>query len=209
MSSSRRTSTAEFKQEAVLLVTQQGLSLAEAARRLGIPANLLRTWTRFFETIGPPGTEHGTLLPLIRKEWNPEKEWTCDGAPLSDRLDDIVAIGDAASGDGGTLQAKALLRACPKMPVSTRALVRVVPVPRKKLTSFRVSRQLVRVPAEGGREQRGEIRGQAFSRGRGEVAETVAIPITVLPSRERSWPADAGKRTETFASWHESNNGIL
>lgn len=54
MSSSRRTDTAEFKQEAVLLVSRQGLSLAEAARRLGIHANLLRTWKQSFETKGPP-----------------------------------------------------------------------------------------------------------------------------------------------------------
>lgn len=54
MSSSRRTYTLEFKQEAVLLVTKQGLSLAEAARRLGVHANLLRTWKQSFETKGPP-----------------------------------------------------------------------------------------------------------------------------------------------------------
>lgn len=56
MSSSRRTYTAEFKQEGVLLVTKQGLSLAEAARRLGIHANLLRTWKQSFETNGPPAS---------------------------------------------------------------------------------------------------------------------------------------------------------
>lgn len=56
MSSSRRTYTAEFKQEAVLLVTKQGLSLAEAARRLGIHPNLLRTWKQSFETHGPPAS---------------------------------------------------------------------------------------------------------------------------------------------------------
>lgn len=56
MSSSRRTYTAEFKQEAVLLVTKQGLSLAESARRLGIHPNLLRTWKTFFEKHGPPAS---------------------------------------------------------------------------------------------------------------------------------------------------------
>lgn len=54
MSGSRRTYTVEFKQEAVQMVTKQGLSLAEAARRLGIHANLLRTWKQSFETNGPP-----------------------------------------------------------------------------------------------------------------------------------------------------------
>jgi transposase len=42
----------EFKQEAVLLVTKQGLSLSEAARRLGIHANLLRIWKKSFEMNG-------------------------------------------------------------------------------------------------------------------------------------------------------------
>ena len=56
MSGSRRTYTAEFKQEAVLLVTNQGLSLAEAARRLGVHANLLRTWKISLETNGPPAS---------------------------------------------------------------------------------------------------------------------------------------------------------
>lgn len=56
MSSSRRTYTAEFKPEAVLLVTRQCLSLAQAARRLGIHANLLRTWKESFETKGAPAS---------------------------------------------------------------------------------------------------------------------------------------------------------
>jgi transposase len=53
MSSSRRTYTLEFKQEAVLLVTKQGLSLSEAARRLGIHPNLLRTWKASLARKGP------------------------------------------------------------------------------------------------------------------------------------------------------------
>ena len=40
----RRTHSEEFKREAVKLVTDQGYSLAEAARNLGIHVNLLRTW---------------------------------------------------------------------------------------------------------------------------------------------------------------------
>lgn len=63
MSRSRRTYTLEFKQEAVRLVTQQGLSLAEAARRLGIHANLLRTWKTSFETNGRSPT------PGNRRRW--------------------------------------------------------------------------------------------------------------------------------------------
>lgn len=40
----RRTYTDEFKLEAVKLVLEQGLSLAQAARDLGIHANVLRNW---------------------------------------------------------------------------------------------------------------------------------------------------------------------
>ena len=42
--SKRRSYTEEFKREAVSLVTDQGYTLAEAARSLGIHPNLLRTW---------------------------------------------------------------------------------------------------------------------------------------------------------------------
>ena len=40
----RRVFTREFKVEAVALVSRQGLSFAEAARRLEIGQNLLRKW---------------------------------------------------------------------------------------------------------------------------------------------------------------------
>ena len=42
--STRRTFTREFKVEAVALVSRQGLSVAEAGRRLEIGQNLLRKW---------------------------------------------------------------------------------------------------------------------------------------------------------------------
>ena len=42
--SRRRVFTREFKVEAVALVSQTGLSVAEAARRLEIGQNLLRKW---------------------------------------------------------------------------------------------------------------------------------------------------------------------
>ncbi len=54
MSGSRRTYTLEFKREAVLLVTKQGLSVSEAARRLGIHPNLLRNWKQRFADQGSP-----------------------------------------------------------------------------------------------------------------------------------------------------------
>ena len=43
---SRRNYTDEFKNEAVKLVTEQGYSIAEAARNLGVNANLLGRWKR-------------------------------------------------------------------------------------------------------------------------------------------------------------------
>ena len=52
MSSSRRTYSLEFKQEAVQLVGKQGLSASEAAGRLGIGVNLLRKWKQSIEKKG-------------------------------------------------------------------------------------------------------------------------------------------------------------
>jgi transposase len=40
----RRTFTAEFKAEAVKLVTQQNLTYAEASRKLDVATHSLRTW---------------------------------------------------------------------------------------------------------------------------------------------------------------------
>lgn len=42
----RRNYTDEFKDEAVKLVTDQGYSVAEAARNLGVNANLLGRWKK-------------------------------------------------------------------------------------------------------------------------------------------------------------------
>ena len=44
MARKRRTYTPEFKAEAVQLVTEQGYSVAEAARSLGIHETVLRSW---------------------------------------------------------------------------------------------------------------------------------------------------------------------
>jgi transposase len=44
----KRRYTDEFKREAVKLVTEQGYTQAEAARSLGIHANLIRQWRRKF-----------------------------------------------------------------------------------------------------------------------------------------------------------------
>jgi transposase len=49
----RKTYTREFKLQAVRMVTEQGLSVAEAARRLGIRENLIRNWRRAAKAPGP------------------------------------------------------------------------------------------------------------------------------------------------------------
>lgn len=41
---SRKTYTAEFKTEALRMIADQGLALAEVARRLGVSEGCLRTW---------------------------------------------------------------------------------------------------------------------------------------------------------------------
>lgn len=48
MARTRKTYTAEFKAQAVKMVTDQKLSVAEAARQLGIRENLLRLWKKAF-----------------------------------------------------------------------------------------------------------------------------------------------------------------
>ncbi len=65
MPRTRRTFTPEFKAEAVRLVTEQGYSIAEAARSLGLRENLIRNWRRALEAQGEhafPG--HGKLSPF-------------------------------------------------------------------------------------------------------------------------------------------------
>src|SRR4051812_15123203 len=65
MARKRRTYTPEFKAEAVKLVTEQGYSVAEAARSLGVHETLLRSWKQALESQGEqafPG--HGKLPPF-------------------------------------------------------------------------------------------------------------------------------------------------
>jgi len=45
----RRNYSKEFKEEAVKLVTEQGYSVAEAGRNLGVNANMLGRWKKEFE----------------------------------------------------------------------------------------------------------------------------------------------------------------
>ena len=60
----RSTYTAEFKLQAVKMITEQKLSVAEAARRLDVGENLLRDWRKAFGERGDrafPG--HGSPSP--------------------------------------------------------------------------------------------------------------------------------------------------
>jgi transposase len=64
MTEKRKTYTAEFKHEAVRLVTEQGYSMSQASRRLDINVNMLRRWKHQFEDQGNdafPGKGH--LMP--------------------------------------------------------------------------------------------------------------------------------------------------
>ena len=63
MANVRGKSTPEFERRAVATTTDQGLSVAEAARRLGIPENRLREWAKLARAKGAdafPGSGHQT-----------------------------------------------------------------------------------------------------------------------------------------------------
>ena len=64
MARTRNTYTADFKLQAVKMLTDQHLSVAEVARRLGVSENCLREWRKAVQAAGPaafPG--HGQLSP--------------------------------------------------------------------------------------------------------------------------------------------------
>ncbi len=64
MAKTRKTYTAEFKLQAVRMVTDQHLAVAEVARRLGVTEGRLHDWLKVFRTQGAdafPG--HGRLSP--------------------------------------------------------------------------------------------------------------------------------------------------
>ena len=63
MANTRKTYTAEFKLQAVTMITEQHLSVAEVARRLGVTENRLHDWKRALATKGAdafPGSGHLT-----------------------------------------------------------------------------------------------------------------------------------------------------
>ena len=71
----RRTHTSQFKREAVELIAREGLSVAEAARRLGVNQTLLRSWKLKLQAEGDqafPGSGQRTAIEeenrLLREE---------------------------------------------------------------------------------------------------------------------------------------------
>ena len=64
MAGHRKVHTAEFKLQAVKMITEQKFSVAEVARRLDVSESLLHTWKKTFLQRGDdafPG--HGRLTP--------------------------------------------------------------------------------------------------------------------------------------------------
>ena len=60
----RRRHSREFKLEAVRLVRERGVSIAQAARDLDLHVNVLRKWVREFEAdAGSAFPGHGNLKP--------------------------------------------------------------------------------------------------------------------------------------------------
>jgi transposase len=68
MAKKRRTYTREFKAEAVKLITEQGRSVADAARSLGIGENLLRTWKQALAAGGEHAFPGHGKLPALEEE---------------------------------------------------------------------------------------------------------------------------------------------
>ena len=68
MARPRRTYTAEFKTEAVKLVTEQGYSVAEAARSLGLHETLLRSWKQALQDKGDQAFPGQGKLPSLEEE---------------------------------------------------------------------------------------------------------------------------------------------
>src|ERR1700726_1212810 len=68
MAKVRRTYTREFKDEAVKLVTDQGYSVAEAARSLGVHDTLLRSWKQALQAQGDQAFPGQGNPPAVEEE---------------------------------------------------------------------------------------------------------------------------------------------
>ena len=74
MSEQRKTYTAEFKVAAVKLIAEQGYSLREAARNLGVSEKQLRKWKRDLEEQGQQAFPGKGNLPPVQEEIRRLKE---------------------------------------------------------------------------------------------------------------------------------------
>jgi transposase len=68
MAKARRTYTREFKVEAIKLVTEQGYSVAEAARSLGVHEALLRSWKQALQAQGEQAFPGQGNPPAVEEE---------------------------------------------------------------------------------------------------------------------------------------------
>ncbi len=69
----RKRYTKQFEEEAIQLVNQEGVSLTQVARDLGINAEMLRRWRRDAETLGAKafrgqGYAHDKELVTLKRE---------------------------------------------------------------------------------------------------------------------------------------------
>ena len=69
MKKKRRKFSKEFKEEAVKLILDQGYSISEAARNLGVHANVLGRWKREYEDGGKAGVSPNSSVAM-RAELN-------------------------------------------------------------------------------------------------------------------------------------------
>jgi transposase len=63
----RRRFTREFKVSAVKLVNEQGYSVAEAAKSLGVDAGSIRDWVKKFSGQAANGAGEGSLKAEVRR----------------------------------------------------------------------------------------------------------------------------------------------
>jgi transposase len=68
MAGSRKVYTPEFKLQAVKMITEQKLSVAEVARRLGVGENLLHIWRKAVLTKGASAFPGAAQLTPIEEE---------------------------------------------------------------------------------------------------------------------------------------------
>ena len=132
----RSTYTAEFKLQAVRMITDQKLSVAEAARRLDVGENLLRTWKKAFLDRGDDAFPGESGIPMNENrqrvvdilDWGPLHAGAFLGGPchaFDDGIDELEM-----TGIGGQRHLQAHLRAFSKQ-VLCSPMVLDIPGPAK------------------------------------------------------------------------------